>query len=271
MRTLKIMVSCLMIGALAAPVLAQNDAPPPPRQGRPGGPGGPGGGPGGGMRQALSPEKAKAAWELEAKSVAAALGVSGDKAAALSKAYVEARTSQGAAAEKLRDEMREQGREGGAPDGSMREKVEKLNADERAKLEKALGGTLSAEQTKTAMETLGTFNRGWDHMASVIAGFNLDAKKQGDALNAVYQFVSTQGKNRAAGPGGDRQAMRTAMQEAREKMNTSLKGILSEDQYKQFEETTGPGQRGGAPGQDGRPARGRGGRPPADKPDDGDK
>ncbi len=264
MRTLKVVVSCLMIGALAAPAMSQDEAAPPARQARPAGQGG-------GMRQALSPEQAKAAWELEAGSVAAALGVTGEKAGALTKSYVEARTSHGAATDKLRDEMREKGREGGRPDGSMREKLETLNTAERAKLEKALGGSLTPEQTKAAMETLGTFNRGWDHMTNVIAGMHLDAKKQSEALSAVYQFVGVQGKNRAAGPDGDREAMRTAMQEAREKMLTSLKGVLSEEQFKQFEGATGRGPRAGAPGSEGRPGRGHGGKPPADKPDGGEK
>lgn len=268
MRTLKVVFSCLMIGALTAPALSQGDAPPPARQDRPRAPGS-------GMRQALSPEKARAAWELEAGSVASALGVSGDKAAAMTKAYVEARTSQGAAAEKVRDEAREKARGGGQPDGSLREKMEKITSEERAKLEKALNGALTPEQTKSAMETLGGFNRGWDHMASAIAGFHLDAKKQSDALGAIYQYMSVQGKNRAAARDGDREEMRSAMQEAREKLNNSLKGILSEEQFKEFAQATGRGPRAGGPGgpggPDGRPGRGKGGRPPADKPDDGEK
>jgi hypothetical protein len=260
MHALKVLVSCLMVGVVAAPVLAQNDPKPPAGEGRPGGrPGGQGGPGGQGMRQALSPEKAKAAWELEAKGVAASLGLSEEKSAAVVKAYVDARTSQSAAFEKMRDETRDKGNGGepGAGGPAMREEIETINSAERAKLEKSLAGTLSADQTKQAIASLGTFNRGWDHMVSTIAGFNLEAKKQADALKAVHEFVGAQTKARELGADGDRDAVRTAMQAARDKMNTSLKGILSEDQMKQFEATTGRGQRpgrGGPAGDDAPPA-----------------
>jgi hypothetical protein len=259
MSMFKVFVSCLMISALAAPVLAQEDGKPPAGE-RPAGRGGPGG-----ARQApLSPEKAKAAWELEAKSVAASLGLSDDKAAAVVKAYVEARTSLGLAAEKAREEHRQKMDDGEELDReAVREQMEALNTSERSKLEKSLGTALTAEQTKTAMATLGSFNRGWDQMVSTIAGFNLEAGKQTQALKAVHEFVGEQAKARgSAGPDADRDAMRTAMQSAREKLTTSLKGILSEEQLKEFQASmAGPGRGGrgggGGAGGPGGPGGGR--------------
>jgi hypothetical protein len=183
----------------------------------------------------------------------------------------------------MRDDARDKKKD--APDAGqggggaeMREEVEAINTAERGKLEKALSATLSAEQSKQAMTTLGTFNRGWDHMVSTLAGFHLEAGKQTDAAKAVYEFVGEQGKLRDTRGDGDPEARRAAMQAAREKMNTTLKGILSEEQYKQFEATTGRGPRAGgrtdAPGKPDHPGQGKPDHPggkPADKPKDDKK
>jgi hypothetical protein len=134
--------------------------------------------------------------------------------------------------------------------------MEEMNAREREKLQKALSATLSTDQTTKAIASLGTFNRQWDVMADAIAGFGLDSAKQQEALNAVEDFVIAQGKIRP-GAGGDREAMRSAMQESRQKLNDAMKKLLSEEQLAKFEQTTRGGGRGfTGPGG---PGRGRGG------------
>src|SRR5881227_3625903 len=96
MHTLRVFVSCLAISALSGAALGQgnSDRPRPPRDGQPGGQPGdrPGGGDRGMMRPNLSPEKAKAAWELEATSVAKHHGLKDDQTRNLVKSYTEVRT-----------------------------------------------------------------------------------------------------------------------------------------------------------------------------------
>lgn len=217
----------------------------------------------------MPPEKAKAAWSLQATGVAKRVGADDAQIKAVVLAYTEARESQGVASDKMRKEMaekaaknRESGDDAGGPGGpggrggfnaeSMKA-MEDMNAKERDKLKKALAATLSQDQTTKALASLGTFNRQWDGMADILAGFGLDAKKQQDALNATEDFVVAQAKARAgaAGGGGDPEAMRTAMQETRQKLMDSMKKILSEDQMGKFEGSMrggrGPGGPGGGP------------------------
>src|SRR5262249_46346373 len=89
-----------------------------------------------------------------------------------------------------------------------------------------------------------------DNMADAVAGFKLDATKQQDALVAMEDYVVAQGKARGQLRDGDRDAIRTAMQEAREKLSASMKKLLSEEQFKKFESTMqgGFGGRGGGGG-----------------------
>ena len=55
---------------------------------------------------------------------------------------------------------------------------------------------------------------------------------------------------------GDREAMRTAMQDARQKLLDTMKGILTEEQFGKFQATVGSRGMGGPP-----PERGPGGGP----------
>lgn len=229
--------------------------------GRPG-PGGPGGDR---MPMGLAPEKATAAQELEATGVAKRLGLKEDQTKALVKAYTEARTSHAAAEQKLRKELADKAMNSD-PDNraAMREEAmkanEEMNKAERAKFEKALGSAIPADQSAKALASLGTFTRQWDTWVDALAGFKLEAAKQQDALNAIEDFVVAQSKARA-GAGGDREAIRTAMQESRDKLTASMKKVLSEEQFTKFEESMRMGGGRGGPG-GGRPNRGEG------KPDD---
>lgn len=288
MRALKLLACCVVVGGMSMTVLGQEKGPGGERPARPargerpeGGPGGPGAGP----REAMSPEKSKAAWDVQATGVAKRLTLKDEQTKAVVKAYAEARTSHQAAAEKLREELANKASEGnkdeknekkdkkdrkpeGKPEGEKQrpaagggrggfgaealKAMEELNTSERAKLEKALAATLSAEQTTKALASLGTFNRQWDGMASTIAGFKLEAAKQQTALEAIEDFVVAQSKARAGAGDGDREATRTAMQESRQTLAESLKKVLSEDQAKTFEESMRGGGMRGPGGPEGR-------------------
>lgn len=269
MRAWKMAAVLVAVGGMTVSALAQGqpgrggDRGERPRQ--PGGPGGPGGG---GMRQVLSPEKAKAAWELQARSVAKSLGLDDAKTSAVVKAYGAARESHNAALEKMREEMRGRGRDddAGGRRGlqEMQEAMEALNEKERGKLKDALAKTLSKEQVEKAMVPLGMFNRQWDVIADTIAGFNLDSAKQQRAMEATRAFVVAQAEARDT---DDREAMREQMQEARQELMDTMKGLLSEEQFGRFQAATmgGRGMRG--PGGEGgdRPGRG-GGREGGERP-----
>lgn len=263
MRPLPTIVACFVSAALGATSLAQPDAPPR-------GPSGPAGRDGGreggqGRPAALTPEKSKAAWELQAAAVARRLGVDESKIKSIVKAYGEARESHLAAAEKMRKEMADKAREsgedgrgmGGMGEQAMRA-IDALNTSEREKLSKALASSLSAEQVTKALASLGTFNRQWDSFADAVAGFNLDPAKRQQALDALEDYVVEQAKLRP-GPDADREVLRAAMQESRQKLSDCMKKILSEEQFKQFESLMRGGRGMGRPRSD------DGDRPPSNK------
>lgn len=254
MRSWNVLAFSLAIGCTALTALGQDgkpkgagaDQPPPARVGE-----GPGRGPGAGPRgPAMSPEASKAAWELEAAGVAKRLGLTDDQTKTLVKAYADARESHQAAGEKLRQELVEKA--AGNPDGAreMREGVLKsmteLQNTEKEKFQKALGSTLSADQTTKVMASLGAFNRQWDMIVDKIAGFKLDPAKQQDALNAAEDFMAAQTKARAAltGENPDREAMRNAMLDSRQKFLDEMKKVLTPDQLIKIEESMGRGQGG---------------------------
>lgn len=260
MRKLTILLSCLVLGGPTLSALAQGEKKPeqPPAGDRPGrgnrpgggGGGGGGGGPGGGgmMRgPQMDPTKAKAAQELEATGVAKHAGLNEAQTKSLITAYLAARESHGAAAAKMRQEMMDAAQNGGdRPDMSvMQQKMQDLNKSERDKFQKALGSSLSAEQTAKIMASLGTFNAQWDRYVDSLAELKLDAAKQQQGLDAIESYILASEKARS----GDRDAMRDAMQDAREKLNESMKKILSEEQFNKFESGMRPGGRGqGGPG-----------------------
>jgi hypothetical protein len=217
----------------------------------------------------LAPEKAKAAWEAQAKGVSKRLSLSDDQAKAVTKAYVEARESYGAAAKKLRDETREKLRDENTDRREVATKqmeaMRDLEKSEKAKLEKALSSTLSAEQTTKALGAMGTFSAQWDLMVNTLTGFNLEAGKLQSTLDTVETFVATQTAALRDQPQtGDREKAREQARERREKLLEQLKPSLSAEQLKTFEETAlrgggrgGPGGPGGEGGDGERPRRNR--------------
>ncbi|MCC6677097.1 MAG: hypothetical protein IT436_08130 [Phycisphaerales bacterium] len=262
MNTWRSLLCTVIVGGLAFSAAGQNSAPqkqpannPPPAADTPQ-PGNAGGPRGPRAMTTLSPEKAKAAWELQASGVAKHLGLDADKTKSLTKAYIEARESHTAASDKLRQEAMEKMRDAGndpqaARGADMMKAMEDLNTAERAKFEKALAGTLNPDQTTKALASLGSFNRQWDTMVDNFAGFGLEPAKQQEGLQAIEQYVVAA----AAARTGDRDTMRTAMQEARTKLLDSMKKILSDEQFAKFEASFAPGGRGGPGG----PGGGRGG------------
>lgn len=268
MRKSNVVASMLAIGAMSLSTMAQSgqpkgkDRPQPPAGERParngGGEGGqPGGGRGGQMAQ-LPPEKAKAAQEAEATGVAARNGLNAEQTKALVAAYLDARKSHGEATQKMREEQREKMRDGGGDDRqaageAMQKAMAELNKSETAKFEKALGDKIPADKKSAVLGSLGTFTPQWDRWVDALSEFKLDAAKNQSALNAIEDFVVAQGKAR----GGDREAMRTANQEGRQKLIDTMKKLLSEEQFAKFEASMGGGQRRGGGG--GRPGGGAGG------------
>ncbi|MBL8999525.1 MAG: hypothetical protein JNK25_00135 [Phycisphaerae bacterium] len=253
MKTLHLLASCLCLSTITLTATAQDSPPPRPREGGRQG-----------MAQPLTPEKSRAAWELQARSVASSLGFDAEQTKATIEAYLAARTSHTEASDKMRKELMDKARDEGAQGAfaEIQQKTEELMKSEREKLEKSLSSKLSADQVQKAISPLGSFNRQWDTMTDALAGFGLDAAKMKDAQSAVQTYIVAVDKARA---GGDREALRTATQEARKTLTDTMKGILSEDQMAKFQATLGGGRgMGGRPGGDG--SRPDAPRPPANDP-----
>lgn len=271
MRCFKTIVSTLALCAMSVPAFAQDEdggkAPPPgdaPRQRQPRGEGGQGA-PGGQRPGQLTAEKAKAAWELEAKGVSKSIGLNADQTTKVIAAYSQARTDNNKSMEKLRTEMREKAEAAAGDDAApedraaaMQEMQKKLAEARKAdadKLSAALAKDLSSDQVTKAMKSLGSFNPSWDNMVNTIAEFNLGEDKTYQALTPIETYVIAVEKVRDS---TDREAMRTAMTEARDTLHDSMKKILSEEQMGKFQRSVGGGRGMGMGGPGGAPG-GRGG------------
>lgn len=282
MRMFKVAFACLAVGLMCLPATAQEGQPPADPGARPPGARGERG-PGGMRGPMLTPEKAKAAWEVQAKHVAKGLTLSDDNAAKTVKAYVDARESHRAALEKARQEAMDKARsaaeEGKDNDADARDAARNAGAEmqkvitealkaEQTKFEASIKKFLTADQATKVMASLGTFNPTWDNMADALIGFNLDSAKNDQALSTVETYVIAVGKVHDS---DDREAARTATQEARKQLSDAMKGILSEEQFGKFQRTMvsgrGPGRGGpGGRGGDGAPGA-PGDAPPGGRPD----
>lgn len=200
-----------------------------------------GGGPMGGPP--LDPEKLHAVWALQAKSVAQDLGLKPDTAAKLNDAYKAARESQNAA-------LREMIKPGERPDTAA---IAELNKAEKARLETALKGFLTPDQTTKAVAVLGTFARRVDPLVAELQSLGLDEK----TMNAAVKLVLNHGAESQAvmqGAAGDRESMRAKSMELRQKLDTEMAKVLSADQMAKWKAATERrGPRGGGP-EGGRPA-----------------
>lgn len=188
----------------------------------------------------LAPEKAEAAWKLQAECVAKELGLSKENAEGLVNAYKAARKT-------YQEGVRALFEEEGGDRSSRYEAFRKLRDKERGKLEEALKGILKEKQVAQAMASLGTFDRRWDRYVDTLAGFELGDEKLSKALVLVNQSVADADKvMREALASEDRESMREKRRELKEKLDTALAAVLSEDQQAKWSEATasqGPGGR----------------------------
>ena len=174
----------------------------------------------------LSPEKQTAVQELEAKYVAKSLKLSDEATKKLIVVYQKARTN-------LREAAQALGDSGGFQ--AYRELIVK----EREKLETELKDFLDEKQTEKAITSLGTFSTRWDRMVDTLAGFKFEEKKLYEALGKVDGYhIELNKANEEARESGDRQGMRQKYQEIKEKLDGSLKSLLSEKEMEQWMEAT---------------------------------
>ena len=170
----------------------------------------------------LTPEKQTAVQELEAKYVAKSLKLSDEATKKLVTVYQKARTNLQEAVQAL-------------PDSSDYQAYREIIVKKREKLEKELKGFLDEKQTEKAIKYLGTFSTSWDRMVDTLAGFKLGEKKLYEALGKVEVYLNESAEARGS---GDRQTMRTKLQEIKVKLDGALKSLLSEKEMEQWMEAT---------------------------------
>jgi hypothetical protein len=223
-------------------------------------------GEGRGMGQ-LSKEKLEAAWNAQATAAAKRLSLSSEQTAAVAKAYVETRETVRAKMEEARKNASEDNADSG------RKSVREAEAAAKEKFAKALtDAKVSSENTTKLTASLGSgllTGPMWDRMTDTVLGMKLEAAKQQTAQNALEDFVVA--NTQAMGAGRDNpEGARESRQKAREDLTTALKGVLTAEQLKTFEESMprGAGMRRGPEG--GRPEGGRPeGKPDGEKTDGG--
>ena len=187
----------------------------------------------------LAPEKAEAAWQLEAGCVADELKLSEENTKKLVDAYKGARKSYQESVQELYEQQQ------GGDRSSRYEAYRKLREDERGKLGNALKGILEDKQVTQAMESLGTFARSWDRYVDILVGFELGDKKLAKAVALVNQFVVDSDKAmREAMANQDWESMREKRRALKEKLDTALAAVLTEDQQGKWSEATAPRERG---------------------------
>jgi chemotaxis protein histidine kinase CheA len=192
----------------------------------------------------LSPEKARAAWELQAEGVANRLKLTPEQTSALVKAYTDTRTSM----QQKQEELRRARQEGDGMDpAAANEQMRKAETEAKAKFSKALQDAKisdeNAAKINASLGSIGLTGRGWDLMVDTLAGFNLEANKRQQALNAVEEFVVEMSKitESLRDGGGNIQEARGKMDETRNKLNGALKSVLTEEQMQEFESVVGRG------------------------------
>jgi hypothetical protein len=267
MRTrFNLVAATLAAGFLAAPGLAQSTGDAPPqrdrvRQDRPERPAGP-------RAEALSPERLAAAWEWEARTVAAALKLDDAGASSVAEHWKAVRTELQARVREMAQERQaaggaagergERGARGARGGGDAAGPAAELRAKAMETLKTRLSGTLSGEQLDTAMKAFGVQTMAWDRSTDAVLQMKLEAGKRQQTLLALHTYLASQERIRAMAEGGDREAMRQAMQEARSTLQVSLAETLSEEQAGELMAAMGPARGVQRPGQgEGEAAGGR--------------
>jgi len=273
MRFVRVLTVVLTLTALCFSAYAQGDRP------------GQGGRAGSGDRppqrdraramQPLSPEKAQAAWKLEAQGMAKGLGLSEEAAPILVSAYVKARQSVQEGLDKLRSDRTQRGAGRGAsgapgaqgaqgqdddtgrpqrqrPPGAFgqtdenarseyQDKRNELLAAAKEKLRAELSPIIAGAQLEYAVTVLGTFSGAWDVMVDAIAGFKLGEEKTYAALKPIEVHIA-ETATLERGPRQDRGAGMQARLESRQKLFDAMKGLLNDEQYAAFQRAV-PGGR----------------------------
>lgn len=202
----------------------------------------------GGFRgpQQLAPEKAEAAWKVQAACALADLKLNDEeKASKVSEAYVAARKSRQEAVAELRPDS------GGGRD--MRQAFRELNQKERDSLAEALNAILSEEQTTQLMASLGTFSTMWDRNVDALTGLELEKEALNSSLALLLVNTIEAKKARDEAMKMRRfQDLGGKRQELRQKLDTDLAEVLSEEELAEWKvRTTSPGRgpgRGPGPG-----------------------
>lgn len=129
---------------------------------------------------------------------------------------------------------------GGGFGGPMGEAMMEAREDHQLRLDLELTSIIGDDdKVEHAMKSLGTFNGSWDRMVHTLIGFELDDEAMNTALAATEKFVIETSFDRSQmGPDTDFEAMREKMNTARETLNESMKTVLTEDQFTEFERTT---------------------------------
>jgi hypothetical protein len=214
----------------------------------------------GGGRQAprsqMTTEQSKAAWEIQAKSVASQLGVV--DAQAMTTVYVTARKSYrdavGAARAAARKDpevagggddggqgpVGRNGRNGRGRRGSD-SRFAKVRDAEREKLQSALEPYVQAENLKTAVSILGSFDRSYDGMTNTLLGFKLGDEKTMKAMASLNESVVARGKL----AGMDRENRRDAMMDMRDDLMAGLSVVLDSEQMEALQQSMRRGGRRG--------------------------
>lgn len=216
--------------------------------------------PGRGMR--MAPANTQAAWATEAKHVANKLDLPEEPAGKLVKAYTEARNGYIASMNAKREEMRGASGDRRSMGSAFRAAIEEVRKTEREKFSTALSEFLTEEQTKKALNRLGTFSSSLDRMVHTLTGFKLGDEKQAKTLDLVFAYNAELAKLWSQGPGEQQDfgAMREKMAEMKAKLDTKMADILSNEQMAVWNDaTTYRGRALGGGGQTGpRDGRGRG-------------
>jgi len=180
----------------------------------------------------LSPEKAEETWKIQAKGVSQDLSLSKEDSAELTEAYVAARRSH----QKGRQELFASG---GGIDRERYQAYLKLTREEHAKLETALKASLTEEQVGNAIMSLGAFSNQWDSYVDTLTGFELDKENLGSALEHTRVYVIEYEKARVlATSRNDVQLFHSSRQKSKEKLDTELAKLLTEEQLTKWKEAT---------------------------------
>jgi hypothetical protein len=174
-----------------------------------------------------------AIWTIQAQGVADELGLSKDKRLKLIKIYEDARLSQREEVKKLPEETDRV---------KARAATQQVNVKERAKLEAALKGIVTAEQSAKILPVLGSFNNRYDSYVAALAEFKLDNKKMSQGLKLIVEYTLAYDKARAEAAASGSNFSANTGRELKEKLDAGITPLLSTEQSAQWNEATARGK-----------------------------